>query len=70
MAADHSTPCERREHSGEPVPIVVAGRNIRRDTVTEYDEIHAAQGGLNRMSGHMFFNFLMDYLGAVPKEGN
>lgn len=70
MAADHSTPCERREHSGDPVPIVVAGRNIRRDTVTEYDEIHAAQGGLNRMSGHMFFNFLMDYLEAVPKEGN
>lgn len=70
MAADHSTPCERREHSGDPVPIVVAGKNIRKDNVTEYDEIHAAQGGLNRMTGHMFFDFLMDYLEAVPKEGN
>ncbi|WP_270420417.1 2,3-bisphosphoglycerate-independent phosphoglycerate mutase [Acidaminococcus massiliensis] len=70
LAADHSTPCERREHSGDPVPIVVAGKNIRKDQVTEYDEIHGAQGGLNRMTGHMFFQFLMDYLEVVPKEGN
>jgi 2,3-bisphosphoglycerate-independent phosphoglycerate mutase len=70
MAADHSTPCERKEHSGDPVPIVVSGRNIRKDKVTEYDEIHCAEGGLNRMNGRMFNHFLLDYLEVIPKRGN
>lgn len=70
MAADHSTPCERKEHSGDPVPIVISGKNIRKDRVMEYDEIHCAEGGLNRMSGHMFNRMLLDYLEVVPKKGN
>lgn len=70
MAADHSTPCERGEHSGDPVPVVISGRNIRKDTVEEYDESHAAQGGLNRITGKMFNTILLDYLEAIPKRGN
>ena len=70
MAADHSTPCERREHSGDPVPVVIAGSNIRKDQVEEYDEIHAAQGGLNRISGKMFNTMLLDYLEVIKKQGN
>jgi 2,3-bisphosphoglycerate-independent phosphoglycerate mutase len=70
MAADHSTPCERREHSGDPVPVVIAGKNIRKDDVEIYDEIHAAQGGLNRITGKMFNTFLLDYLEVIPKQGN
>lgn len=70
MAADHSTPCERREHSGDPVPVVIAGKNIRKDNVEVYDEIHAAQGGLNRITGKMFNHFLLDYLEVIPKRGN
>ena len=70
MAADHSTPCERREHSGDPVPIVIAGHNIRKDNVIVYDEMHAARGGLLRMTGRMFHDFLLDYLEVMPKLGN
>ena len=70
MAADHSTPCERREHSGDPVPVVISGSNIRKDQVEEYDEIHAAQGGLNRISGKMFNTMLLDYLEVIKKQGN
>ena len=70
MAADHSTPCERREHSGDPVPIVIASHNIRKDNVIVYDEMHAARGGLLRMTGRMFHDFLLDYLEVMPKCGN
>lgn len=70
MAADHSTPCERREHSGDPVPVVISGVNIRKDKITEYDELQAAQGGLNRISGKMFNTMLLDYLEVIPKRGN
>lgn len=70
LAADHSTPCERREHSGDPVPVVISGKNIRKDDVERYDEISAAKGGLLRISGNDFFNTLFDYLEATKKEGN
>lgn len=70
LAADHSTPCERREHSGDPVPVVISGKNIRNDAVTSYDEVSVSAGALSRISGNEFFNTLFDYLEATKKEGN
>lgn len=70
LAADHSTPCERKEHSGDPVPILIYGSNIRRDAVTRYDEIACSTGGLGRIKGCDFNGMLLDYLEVNPKFGN
>ena len=70
LAADHSTPCERKEHSGDPVPIVISGRNIRRDRVTVYNEIDCSEGGLGRIKGNDFNCTLLDYLEVTEKQGN
>lgn len=70
LAADHSTPCERKEHSGDPVPIVICGKNLRKDNVKCYDEISCANGGLNRIKGADFNRILLDYLEVTPKYGN
>lgn len=70
LAADHSTPCERREHSGDPVPVVISGRNIRRDRVEQYDEIACSEGGLGRIKGADFNCTLLDYLEVTVKQGN
>lgn len=70
LAADHSTPCERKEHSGDPVPVLINGRSIRKDYVEKYDEISCSQGGLNRIKGSDFINILLDYLELTVKQGN
>ncbi|MEI3606619.1 2,3-bisphosphoglycerate-independent phosphoglycerate mutase [Pseudogracilibacillus sp. SE30717A] len=70
LGADHSTPCEFGEHSGEPVPVVIYGPNIRRDQVTTYSEIDCAQGGLGRMNGQQFIATLHDLMGYSIKQGN
>lgn len=70
LAADHSTPCERKEHSGDPVPIVISGKNIRRDRVKKYNEIACSRGGLGRIKGNDFNCTLLDYLEVVEKKGN
>lgn len=70
LAADHSTPCERKEHSGDPVPVVISGKNIRRDRVDRYDEIACSEGGLGRIRGAEFNCILLDYLEATVKQGN
>ncbi|MBF6625682.1 2,3-bisphosphoglycerate-independent phosphoglycerate mutase [Aerococcaceae bacterium zg-BR9] len=70
LCADHSTPCEKGEHSGEPVPISIFGPGIFSDSVETYDEISCGSGILNRLSGKEFIWTLFDYLEVVPKQGN
>ncbi|TQR39905.1 hypothetical protein [Paenibacillus popilliae] len=58
LAADHSTPSEVKEHTGEPVPVVIYGSNIRRDRVASYNETDCAHDALGRMSGSEFVRTL------------
>lgn len=70
LAADHSTPCEVKEHTGEPVPVVIYGPSIRRDRVTSYNEMDCAYGALGHMSGSEFVRTLHGLMGYVKKQGN
>ena len=70
LAADHSTPCEIGEHTGDSVPIVISGPSIRRDRVEHYNELDCAYGGLGRLSGIDFVRTLHDLMGIVDKQGN
>ncbi len=49
--ADHSTPCELKKHSYEPVPIVIAGPGIVMDDVKRFGERSCSKGGLHRIRG-------------------
>ncbi|GKU80495.1 2,3-bisphosphoglycerate-independent phosphoglycerate mutase [Paenibacillus sp. L3-i20] len=70
LAADHSTPCEVGEHTGEPVPVLIAGPSIRKDRVSQYNEMDCAYGGMGRLTGSDFVRTLHDLLGFVKKQGN
>lgn len=70
LAADHSTPCYRMEHSGDPVPVLMNGSVIRTDRVQCYDEISCAEGGLGRIKGFEFSNLLFDFIEMTKKQGN
>ena len=52
VTGDHSTPSDSTLiHSGETVPVIMAGPRIRRDRVTAFDEVSAAQGCLGLLRG-------------------
>jgi len=52
VTADHSTPSSSALiHSGEPVPVCMAGPEVRRDDVDRFDEISAARGCLGFLRG-------------------
>lgn len=70
LAADHSTPCEVKEHTGEPVPVALCGNGIRQDNVMQFDEYACAKGGLNRLSGTDFIHTVIDYMGYSQKQGS
>jgi 2,3-bisphosphoglycerate-independent phosphoglycerate mutase len=69
VCADHSTPCSIRDHSADPVPLVIRGEGVRTDAVTKFDEIACAQGGLNRISGGALMPIICDLINRAKKYG-
>ncbi|MGM0452671.1 MAG: alkaline phosphatase family protein [Thermodesulfobacteriota bacterium] len=63
VTADHSTPSDGPLiHSGESVPLVMAGKGVRRDAVCRFDEICAAQGALGGLRKKEVMYLILNYL--------
>ena len=69
LTADHSTPVSVMNHSGDPVPILIYGPNIRVDDVKEYHEFATYKGGLCRIRGSDVMNIIMDLMNNSHKFG-
>jgi len=46
VTADHSTPCSLKGHSDDPVPLLIAGGNIKPDGITKFSEKTCKNGSL------------------------
>lgn len=62
VTADHSTPSiSPLIHSGEPVPVTIAGPTVRRDRVKAFDEVSAASGCLGLLRGRELMLTLLSF---------
>jgi len=69
VTADHSTPSAMKAHSFHPVPVLLSAKTARRDTVTEFNEVACAAGGLGlRPSGHLM-PLALGHAGRLAKFG-
>lgn len=73
VTGDHTTPTSSAViHSGDPVPLVVAGPNVRADEVTGFGELLMARGILGRLCGEDVLPVLLNaadralFLGSRP----
>jgi 2,3-bisphosphoglycerate-independent phosphoglycerate mutase len=73
VTGDHATPASPEViHSGDPVPLVVAGPGVRADRVTEFGELTCADGILGRLRGPDLMPVLLNaadrplFLGSRP----
>jgi len=60
ITGDHSTPCSRAMHSGEPVPLMISGPYVRVDGVARFDELSAMGGSIGRVLGRDLMPLLLD----------
>ena len=60
ITGDHSTPCSRAMHSGEPVPLLISGPYVRTDGVARFDELSAMGGRIGRVLGRDLMPLLLD----------
>ncbi len=73
ITGDHATPASPDViHSGDPVPLLVAGPGVRADTVTEFGELPFAAGILGQLRGPDLLPVLLNaadrplFLGSRP----
>jgi 2,3-bisphosphoglycerate-independent phosphoglycerate mutase len=69
VTADHSSPIEVGDHSGDPVPLLIFGPGVRVDPVNQFDEISTAAGGLGHPRGCDLMNILLNLAGRAEKYG-
>ncbi len=69
LTADHSTPVSVREHTGDPVPVVIVHDGVRVDDVKEFSELEAWKGGLCRIRGIDLFRIALDLVDRMEKFG-
>ena len=69
ICADHSTPCSIKDHSADPVPVLIHGEGVRVDDVDRFDEYSCARGGLNRICGTSLLATALDLINKTHKFG-
>lgn len=69
FVADHCTPIEVKDHSGDPVPLMIYCQGMVTDATLTYDEAAAAHGGLGRIRGRDILPILIDKAGRSEKFG-
>jgi 2,3-bisphosphoglycerate-independent phosphoglycerate mutase len=71
VTADHSTPSiSPMIHSGEPVPVIMAGPSVRRDDVRYFSEIHAARGCLGMLRGAELMLMILNFSNRGNLKGH
>jgi 2,3-bisphosphoglycerate-independent phosphoglycerate mutase len=51
VSADHSTPCINKGHSDDPVPVLVSGDVIKKDSSSRFTEKNARVGNIGLLEG-------------------
>lgn len=69
VTGDHATPCERKDHSGDPVPLLLFGESVLTDGAKTFDEVSAMAGGLGRLRGRDLMPLLLDLADRSRKYG-
>ncbi len=69
VTVDHSTPVSIKDHSADPVPILMNGPGVRLDDVGHYNELIAYKGGLHRIKGMDVMPIALDLINKTKKYG-
>ena len=51
VSGDHSTPCVKKGHSDDPVPLLISGSRVKQDGSARFTENYAKRGKLDLLMG-------------------
>ena len=56
ISGDHSTPCIKKAHTDDPIPIIISGQGIKKDTTSRFTESNSKRGSLGKIYGYQVIN--------------
>jgi len=69
FASDHCSPVEVKDHSGDPVPLMIFSDSLVTDKVEEFNERSVMEGGLGRIRGIDLMSILINTANRAEKFG-
>ena len=69
VTGDHSTPAVFKAHTWHPVPVLLWGKTVRRDSTASFGERAAICGGMGRFEGSALMLELLAHAGKLKKMG-
>jgi 2,3-bisphosphoglycerate-independent phosphoglycerate mutase len=69
VTADHSTPCELKQHSADAVPVMFYGAGVRTDETTSFGERACAKGGMGHIEGKDIMPQIQNLMGRLHLIG-
>jgi len=69
FTADHCTPIEVGDHTGDPVPVTIYAEGIVKDNVKHFNELDCSKGRIGRIRGHNLLQICMDIANRSEKFG-
>lgn len=69
VSSDHSTPCELKSHSADPIPIIFYGKGVRVDDVSAFNERSCTKGGLGFIEGKDVMPHILNLMGRLHLMG-
>jgi len=58
ITADHSTPCVFKDHSADPVPLLIYGSGANPDVIEKFGELYCQKGGIGKIDGKDFMDLV------------
>ncbi len=57
ISGDHSTPCIKKAHTDDPIPIIISGKNIKSDNTARFTESYSKNGQIGNIMGYEVINY-------------
>ena len=64
VTADHSTPCQLKSHSDDPVPLLISGGSVKPDSTQSFSEKVCQSGKIGKINGVQLMPMLIKYSNA------
>lgn len=68
ISGDHSTPCIKKSHTDDPIPLLVSGDGIKSDGSQRFTESWASKGSMGTLKGSQVISYVLKMMRAQKND--
>lgn len=68
ISGDHSTPCIKKSHTDDPIPLLVSGNGIKSDGSQRFTESCASKGSMGTLKGSQVISYVLKMMSTQKNK--